>query len=156
MPILYILCGLPGSGKSTWAKSDERMKHCKYVSRDEIRFSILKKGESYFAHEKEVYRAFVQRIANNLNEGYDTIADATHLNMFARRKLTQALDMRKCEYKIVYIVFDVNISVCIERNNNREGLANVPETVIRNMGRDFYAPTFDEDERIINIITINN
>ena len=74
MPILYILCGPSGCGKSTWAKTDERMQHCAYVSRDEVRLSILKDEEEYFAHEKEVFAKFVNIIANYLIDGFDTIA----------------------------------------------------------------------------------
>ena len=89
-----------------------------------------------------------------MNEGYDVIADATHLNQFSRRKLTQAIDMYITDYKIIYVVFNVSADTCIARNANRTGRANVPETIIRNMCRDFRAPTKDEDERVIDIIEV--
>lgn len=54
-------------------------------------------------------------------------------------------------YEIVYVVFNVDADTCIKRNKHREGHANVPENVIRNMCRDFRAPTLDEDSRIIEI-----
>ena len=154
MPILYILCGPSGCGKSTWAKTDERMQHCSYVSRDAIRYSIVKEEEDYFSHEKEVFRRFVSELIKNLKMGFDTIADATHLNEFSRRKLTQSIDMYFSHYKIIYVTFNVNADTCIERNANREGRANVPENIIRNMCRDFRAPTKDEDERVIDIIEV--
>ena len=51
MSNLYLLCGTPGSGKSTFAKeifpkyfSDHPYK---IISRDTIRFSLLKDGEKY-------------------------------------------------------------------------------------------------------------
>ena len=156
MPILYILCGPSGCGKSTWAKNDERMKHCAYVSRDAARYAILKEDEDYFAHEKEVFRRFIAAIVDCMKQGYDTIADATHLNEFSRRKLTQAIDMYMTDYKIIYVAFNVSVDTCITRNANREGRANVPENIIRNMCRDFRAPTKDEDERVIDIIEVNN
>ena len=154
MPILYILCGPSGCGKSTWAKNDVRMKHCAYVSRDEIRYSIVKDNEDYFSHEKEVFRRFISEIIKNMKMGFDTIADATHLNEFSRRKLTQAIDMYITDYNIIYVTFDINADTCVSRNAHREGRANVPENIIRNMCRDFRMPTKDEDDRVIDIIEV--
>ena len=48
MTVLYMLCGVPGSGKSTWArKKIEELGSEKvdWVSRDKIRFSKLAPGE---------------------------------------------------------------------------------------------------------------
>ena len=156
MSTLYMLCGPSGSGKSTWARNfiSETEKlggDIRYVSRDEIRFSILKDGEDYFAHEKQVFKMFASTIRNTLIDGFDVIADATHLNEASRRKLTQAIDMYYDNYEIVYIVFNIDADTCVKRNSNREGRANVPENVIRNMCRDFRVPTLDEDERAIEI-----
>lgn len=150
MPKLYILCGPSGSGKSTWANSGDRQ-DIAYVSRDNIRLSIIKDEEDYFSHEKEVFKQFVKDIAVRIMAGRDCIADATHLNQFSRRKLTQALDMYTTDYKIIYVVFNVDADTCVERNKNRKGRANVPENIIRNMCRDFRAPTLEEDDRAIEI-----
>ena len=63
MATLYILCGPSGCGKSTWshqyiAFEDALGNDIRYVSRDEIRFSIIKEEEDYFSHEKEVFKTF--------------------------------------------------------------------------------------------------
>lgn len=155
MPILYVMCGPSGCGKSTWAQNFiETNENVKWVSRDKIRFSLLKDGEDYFANEKEVFKIFIKSIADGLENGLTVIADATHLNMFSRCKLIQALDMYTKEYEIVYVVFHTDIDTCLAHNANRSGLANVPETVIRNMCRDFRMPTMDEDDRVKEIIEI--
>lgn len=155
MPILYVMCGPSGCGKSTWAQNFiETNENVKWVSRDKIRFSLLKDGEDYFANEKEVFKIFIKSIADGLENGLTVIADATHLNMFSRCKLIQALDMYTKEYEIIYVVFHTDIDTCLAHNANRSGLANVPETVIRNMCRDFRIPTMDEDDRVKEIIEI--
>ena len=157
MATLYILCGPSGCGKSSWSRQYIALGNdIHYVSRDEIRFSLLKDGENYFAHEKEVFKKFANTIRHTLVDGFDVIADATHLNEFSRRKLTQAIDMYYDNYKIVYVVFNVSADTCVERNKNREGRANVPENIIRNMCRDFRAPTLDEDERAIDIVEVSD
>lgn len=152
MTTLYIMCGPSGCGKSTWAHTN--MQDTMYVSRDTIRFRYLKEGENYFAHEKEVFKTFVVEIVSRLKVGCNVIADATHLTAFSRRKLTQAIDMYITDYNIVFITFDVSADTCVERNKAREGHAKVPENIIRNMCRDFRAPTKDEDERVIDIIEV--
>ena len=152
---LYILCGPSGSGKSTWAAKFQEENEVAYISRDKIRLSIIKDGEDYFSHEKEVFKQFVREIASKI-ENSNVIADATHLNMFSRCKLIQALDMYTKEYEIVYVVFHTDVDTCLARNTNRSGRANVPETVIRNMCRDFRMPTKDEDDRIIDIIEVSD
>lgn len=157
MPTLYILCGPSGCGKSTWAYKfmyENIDKDIRYVSRDEIRFSIIKEGEDYFSHEKEVFKRFANTIQQTLVDGFDIIADATHLNEFSRRKLTQAIDRYYTDYQIIYVTFKVSADTCVERNEAREGRANVPENVIRNMCRDFRIPSLDEDERAIDIIEV--
>ena len=156
MATLYILCGPSGSGKSTWAL-DFINKHIEiwYVSRDDIRLDLLSDGEDYFSHEKEVFKGFVGVLYALLSNGQDVIADATHLNMFSRCKLIQAIDMRGYkEYEIIYVVFNVNADTCVERNKARTGRRNVPENVIRNMCRDFRVPTMDEDDRVKEIIEV--
>lgn len=156
MAKLYILCGPSGSGKSTWARNFiDKHNEVWYVSRDDIRFDLLSDGEDYFSHEKEVFKQFVGALYALLSNGQDVIADATHLNIFSRCKLIQAIDMRGYkEYEIIYVVFHTDVDTCLARNANRSGRANVPETVIRNMCRDFRMPTMDEDDRVKEIIEI--
>jgi len=155
MPILYIMCGPSGCGKTTWAmKFMKEHEDIRYVSRDEIRFELVDPNESYFSREKEVFRRFANTIRQTLVDGFDVIADATHLNEFSRRKLTQAIDMYFKDYEIVYVSFNVSADTCIEHNANRVGRANVPETVIRNMCRDFRAPSIEEDERAKEVIEV--
>ena len=154
MPILYIMCGPSGCGKTTYCNDKMKLAHCVYISRDVVRYEIIKEEEDYFSHEKEVFREFVRRIVEAMTNGYDCIADTTHLNQFSRRKLTQAIDMYTTDYKIIYVVFNVDADTCVARNANRTGRANVPENIIRNMCRDFRAPTKDEDERVIDIIEV--
>ena len=157
MPILYILCGPSGSGKSTWGLNFlSQVENTMYTSRDYFRLSMLKDGEDYFSHEKEVFKQFVNAIVNSLTHDINIIADATHLNEFSRRKLTQAIDMFIQDYQIVYVIFNTNLKTCLERNAQRTGRANVPETVIRNMFKEFKVPTLDEDERAIDIMEIND
>lgn len=159
-PILYIMCGPPGCGKSTFANefmqklSNEGIDRRICISRDAIRFSMLKEGEDYFAHEKEVFSTFVHTIATQLQDGVCVIADATHIDMASRKKLTYAIDQTISEYDIVYIVFETPLDVCLKRNEMRLGRMCVPEDTIRNMYNKFRIPRDDEDSRMIGMIRV--
>lgn len=155
MATLYILCGISGCGKTTWAQVYmNQHPEVKCTSRDTIRYSLLKDGEDYFSHEKEVFRIFTNTIAQDLINGDDTIADATHLNQFSRKKLTSAIDRYIKDYQIKYVVFNVPLKTCQERNEQRSGRAKVKKEIIRDMRRDFMAPTLGEDSRAVEIITV--
>ena len=153
MPKLYIMCGPSGCGKSTWAhKFMEENPQVIYVSRDAIRYSIVAENEEYFKREREVFKQFASTITDALMAGSDVIADATHLNQFSRRKLTQTIDMRFQDYEIAIVVMMIDMNECLARNALREGRAKVPELAIKHMYDDFRQPEFDEDERITEII----
>ena len=156
-PTLYILCGVAASGKSTWAfnyiKENIDRNIC-YVSRDEIRFSILKDDDEYFAHEREVFDIFIRKIVAAFSDGCDVIADATHLNDKSRKKLTRAIDNQFKDYDIIYVIMETSLEECLARNSKRSGRARVPEEAIENMYINFMPPCHNEDEREISRIVI--
>lgn len=131
---LWIMCGVPGSGKSYFAKNTLMVDDswC-YVSRDEVRFSMVKEDEPYFSKEKQVFNKFCKEIiyACGCDEFHNVIADATHLNTASRMKLINRLSLDDVN------VFCVNMntpeSICISRNKNRTGREKVPEDVIHKM-----------------------
>lgn len=146
IPRLYVMCGAPGSGKSTWAK--RHFPEHYYVSRDEIRFKLLQPGDDYFAHEHEVYDKFIAGIKLGLSFG-DTIADATHLNLGSRRKLYNALSQEiNFPYEIYWVFMDTPLAVCLKRNEQREGRAKVPERSITEMFGKMNIPTIGEHEKV--------
>lgn len=152
MPTLFIYCGIPGSGKSYFAKNVQSKVH--YISRDEIRFNMIEENEEYFSKEKAVFKLFSTSIAKVLEKGQDVIADATHISKASRAKLIKAIDGYFSEYKIACIVFDTPFEVCCERNAAREGRARVPDEVMRRFRAGWELPEMEEDSRIEEIDTI--
>lgn len=86
--------------------------------------------------------------------GFDVIADATHINKASRNKLIKAIDKFFTEYQIVYVIFQTDLKTCIEQNNKRTGRMRVPEEVIKKMFKNFQLPNLDEDNRIIGSIEV--
>ena len=151
-PTVYILCGVPGCGKSYFAKNFVNSNRV-WVSRDFFRFHLISDQEDYFSHEKETFKAYTDEIIKQLKNGMDVIADATHLNFRSRKKLTDAIDKEYKDYNIVYVVFDVPMDVILKQNAQREGRARVPEEAIHRMNASYHKP-FEEDARAVACWTI--
>lgn len=150
---LYVLCGLPGAGKSTWAKK-YLAKQADYVSRDKIRYTLLDTSDDYFAKEDKVFETFVKTIAKHI-EFNDTIADATHITKASRRKLLNGIrKYTNTRFEICYICFAQTVVTCKEHNQLRDGRECVPDEVIENMSMQLHWPEYKEDNAITSIWTI--
>lgn len=151
MSKLIIMCGIPGSGKSTWAKAHMSPVFDEYVSRDEIRFRLVTEGEPYFSREDDVFKIFCQRIDMGLRSGATVWADATHLNMKSRLKLLYNLKYKPTEIEIVWM--NTDYETAIERNEKRAGTRSyVPPEVIKNMLYSMAPPEFKEDKFVYKTI----
>jgi predicted kinase len=145
---IKIVCGPPGSGKSTWIQNNIKENEI-WVSRDAIRFKLLSEDENYFAKETEVFAKFIEYINSALSdpELESIYVDATHLNSVARNKVLNKLNMNYIGYIEAYC-FITPLDICLKRNALRSGRALVPETVIKNMFDSYTLPT--KKERLIN------
>ena len=130
MSKLIMMCGVSGSGKSTWIrnnKTDEML----WVSRDRIRFEKLKEGDDYFAFEDIDFEQFLEEIIWGLEMDKTVFADATHLNKKARAKVLNKV--AKFADEIEAIVLDTDLETAFKRNDQREGRAWVKHGIIRRM-----------------------
>lgn len=143
---LIVMCGAPGSGKSTWVEKHSMLFPglVKVVSRDQIRFSMLKDDEDYFTHENEVYNKFIEEIKDGLENCDTTIADATHSNIASRTKLLRKLGTSLKDIKVITVVIKTSLQTCLNQNEMREGRSLVPESQVRRMYYQFTIPTLDE------------
>ena len=150
---LYLMVGAPASGKSSYANNfiNTYDKPIKVVSRDAIRFSMVKDGSPYFSKEKVVFKEFVKEINDGLDNG-DVIADATHINEVSRMKVIKRIDLSKCKVSCIVLLTDESTS--INRNHLREGRARVPDSVISENYARFTHPKTDKFH-YHNIIEVN-
>lgn len=141
---LLLMVGPSGAGKSYWAAQFMK-KHPEsvWVSRDAIRFAMLKDGEDYFAHEDTVFDTFCKNIQEALNQG-DTgyvIADATHNNEKSRNLTLNKLKLDNVN--VIPVVMHADLRTCLEHNNLRSGRARVPRKQIERFVRTHEAPEKD-------------
>lgn len=79
-PLLIILAGLPGSGKTYLAVALAKSLPAAHVSSDEIRFYLFNPLEYTRKAHEQVFDLFHQHISEWLNSGQNVIADATNLS----------------------------------------------------------------------------
>lgn len=149
---LYLMCGIPGSGKSTYLKT-RFIQPPVVISRDEIRFKIVKEDEEYFSHEKEVYNEFINQIQTALKFEAEVFVDATHLNEGSRTKLLRSLGSSLKDVEVNVIWIKVPLEVALKQNENRKNTrAYVPTSVIRRMNSQLTPPTKEEGFEHIYIV----
>ena len=141
--ILVLMCGIPGSGKSTFLQQNVKNKpNTVIISRDEIRFSIVKPYENYFSREDEVVKIFWKQINDALAAGKNVYVDQTSITPRSRTWLLQHVHGYK-RASVLWI--DECLKTCLERNEMRKGTrAYVPENVIRRMTNQFVVPSVKE------------
>ena len=149
MANLFLMMGIPGAGKSTFIKNrlEKLGDNVEYISRDEIRFSMLRPYENYFAHENEVRKTVFSRANRALEEGKNVIIDQTSLTPKSRKWVLENVP----KYDAAYLIWiDNDIETCIKNNENRKGTqAYVPPEQIRRMGFQLVRPSRREGFNVI-------
>ena len=151
MSKLTIMMGIPGSGKSTWARANKKENDV-IVSRDEIRFGLLKEGEEYFAHENQVISTFLTDIRIALSEGHNVFADATHLTKKVRARVIEYVKGFADEIECVWI--DAPLEIAFKQNDKRQGLAWVKHGIIRRMAFSIEEPEESEGFDKITVVIV--
>lgn len=135
---LILLIGLPGSGKSTWARQFiQQFPRYEVLSTDKTRALLYGdaaiQGEwAQIWHQLEaLLRQSVQAIDVQVREG--VIWDATNVQRRRRRELIQTLSQLGFN-DIGAVWFDTPLAVCLERNQLRD--RTVPPEVILKMHRE--------------------
>lgn len=138
MAKLILTVGLPGSGKSTWAKNEQIDNHdLVLVSKDEIRAMLHLNWYNKF-NEAMTVRTEDQIIRFALLNVRDVICHNTHLNpAHISRFCNLFKDTGGYEFDMEIKSFlDVPFEVCVERNLGR--MNPVPDHVITNMYNQYF------------------
>lgn len=137
MTELIILCGLPGSGKSTYA---EKLKEKGYIvhSSDKIREELGNVNDQ--SKNDEVFNTLHRRIKDDLKNGKNVCYDATNLNR--RRRIAFIRELKHIPCKKECVLIATPFEECLKQNNNRD--RKVPEEVLWKMFKSFQIPCVQE------------
>lgn len=136
---LFVMCGLPASGKSTYALQLAIKENAIVVSTDNIR-GFINGDENSQKNNDKVFEIAHKLIYKYLNEEKNVIFDATNINLKKRIELVKRY--RKYCDKIICVFVAIPYEICLERNSKRE--RKVPEEVIKRMYYNFYVPQLYE------------
>ncbi len=136
MQEIQILCGIPGSGKSTYArqllKDDPTFRR---LNKDDLRASLgyVKYDKNSFHELNEMTKSMLKTL---LKLGFNVVVDNTNLNLSGITQLKNIAQDHDKPVRFVVKVFDTPLVTALERNALREGIANVPEEIVKNMHKD--------------------
>ena len=129
MTTLYMLKGLPASGKTTRAKRMVAL-GAKRISKDDLR-TMVDSGV-YSTENERLIRYFCDAIiVKSLMHGYDVVDDNTNLKPKDESGLRVLAII--CEADFVIVEMDTSLEECIRRDVKRE--KPVGEEAIRSMAR---------------------
>lgn len=138
-PVMIMMCGLPGCGKTSVAKKiSEKYGYVVYSS-DEIRKKLY--GDTNDQnHNTEVFEELHKCIIQDLKAGKNVIYDATNISSKRRRHFLSMLNKIDC-CKVCYFI-PTPYKQCL-KNNRKRGRV-VPENVIKSMYKRFNVPNRNE------------
>jgi predicted kinase len=150
--MIYLLCGLPGSGKSTWAKKKAKETEALIINKDQIRTMLF--GEYGYRPEVE-----------------DIVRKITHGSILAVKSSKRDVIIDECNItkekrSEVMMYTETTPTVCVyftEKENNlknrmhdRRGIPMEQwESIIMNMSESFEEPTIDEGFISIEEVSID-
>lgn len=126
MIALYVMCGVPGSGKSTFSRKLAEEQGLERFSFDEMRCFCLKE--------------FMRTAIKAMQEGKSVILDTINLRVNVRKKVLQYVDGIQCRKVVVYM--DTSLEQCLYRNAHRE--TRLQDCIIESTYRSLQKPTLEE------------
>ena len=152
MTTLYVLSGLPGAGKSTWARDNANRLQATVVCSDDVRCDFEADGRDP-SDGDAVFAEVARRARRLLEADRSVIVDATHFQRSVRTYLRQlgiGIEVRR-----VAIWFDVPLEICLQRNAERSGLTfgdrRMTDDFVRGLADAFEPPAQDEFDEIIRV-----
>jgi cytidylate kinase len=138
-PILAVMIGISGSGKSTYANGLKTSLNAQLVETDAIRQELTGNAEDQ-SKNAEVFNIAKKRVNDYLSQGKNTIIDATSLTVRDRRDWIKIGKENNAEVRAYFI--DTPIDTCKIQNKKRR--RKVPEEVIDRQASKLYPPVKDE------------
>ena len=143
--VAYILVGVPGSGKSTWAYSQRWFEDCAYISTDfHVDFHAKSVGKTYGEVFQEYMPIAVDNMLDDLSEAkwqeLDIIWDQTSTTVASRKKKLVLLE----DYKKIAVVFKTPSNEELDRRLSLRPGKTIPRKVVDDMINNFEEPTLEE------------
>lgn len=138
-PTLFFTLGLPGSGKSTWARQEIDRRPAGSITRvnkDDLRAMMHNSRHAGRATERHIMAARDALVGDALRAGVDVIVDDTNAHPSHERDMRELAAAFGATF-VVKSFLDVPLSECIARDAQRTGRAHVGKDVIHRIEAQF-------------------
>ena len=147
---VYILCGLPGSGKTTWVEGFTRNfdpRDLFIYSTDDLIERWAKEQEKTYS---EIWEKSIKDATTEMNERLEEakktkkfiVWDQTNLSRKKRNRIVQKFPTAS----ILYVCFKVSSKTLHHRLSNRPGKV-IPQQILEKMIESFEIPGMDTNEQ---------
>lgn len=144
---VYLLCGAPGAGKTTFGKALSKSENAVRICPDEIRAEIGT-GEGDQSVSGRAFMIARERMETALKDNKHVIIDATNMHRKGRKEF---LEIAKKYLAITTaLVFECTKETLVERNRKRgeQGGRTVPEEIIDIMIQKYQRPDTIEFDKV--------
>lgn len=143
IPRLYLVCGMCGAGKTTYAKSFAHENGFRYVNPDDF-YALYNGDERIHIHGFDVWMSVFRVLHLCETDGISVVLDTNALTVTDR---TQFLDwFPEFEHHLIFI--DAPIDMC--RANNAKRDRRISDLEFDRMVKFFQPPTVHEDQRWVS------
>ena len=145
MPKLYVLVGVPGSGKTTWIKNQDWALGLIIVSTDAfVEDHARQQGKTY----SEVFDEYMPTAVKLMAEQVTRARDSGHTIIWDQTSTTKASRARKFnmlpDYYAIAVVFGTPSRIELRRRLDSRPGKEIPQAVIEGMIAGFEMPTEEE------------
>lgn len=141
---LYLMCGLPRSGKTTLARAIAARIEGEFVSLDEINAERGLRGDQDLPVTEwaRTHEIALDRCRAMMAEGRPVVVDDT--NCFRWLRDDHRRDAKVAGYEVQVVFLDVPLEVCLERARAGAPEDDLPLEIMVRTAQEFEAPTLDE------------
>lgn len=148
---MYLMTGISGSGKTTFAKEFARKNNLRYLNIDNF-YRATFGDENTHEHEFDVWMMFYRAIEIASRDDVDIIIDTNAPTISNRDEIYNWFGRMFAENYIIFI--DAPADLCFRNNSNRERV--IPEDeMIRMIGK-YERPHKEETRKWDNIYIVHN
>lgn len=147
MTTLYIMAGLPASGKSHIAESICKRTGAEIICKDDLREQLCGDASDQ-SKNKEIHQIYLQKIKEELKTGRSVIADATNIYVGNRINLINLTKDIPCRIKLHIATKSQELCLIDNMKRNR----HVPESIIKEMNQKFEYPDKKEKSRYSKVV----
>lgn len=146
LPKLFMMVGIPGSGKSQEAEMIAKEHNAVIHASDKIREEFSKRPDAK-EDNNFIFQQLYLRVQRDLKAGKNVVYDATNINSKRRIAFLNSIKSIPCEK--IAIIMATPYEQCVKNNAERE--RSIPESVIEKMYKNFQVPYYYEGFDVIQI-----